>query len=414
AAAVAESEDLHEVCFVTFPAHCGDPKKSWTTLADRLRECKEALADVLIVGGCSARMGDPPEEWKTCHVHATEQCFHLVTSRELVDAYLREGSHLLTPGWLARWRDHIDEWGFSRETARDFFAESTTQLVLLDTGIDENARRHLKEFSEFVGLPSQVVPVGLGSFRSFLMEIVQEWRLAQERRKLAEYAMVFDILSSLPHARTETAVISRIMDLFQALCAPASLVYVPFTGGKAGDPQSTAASSFTEEAVKRRLTLLDKTHAWSESEDGFLVKIVHQDEVVGGLEIEGLAFPQYKDHYLNLTLTVLAACGLAIANARANDEIARAVEKREVLINELQEAMDDIRTLRGIVPICAHCKNVRNDKGFWERVETYVRDNTEAEFSHGICPECRKELYPELEGEQTSTPLLSEEPCAQD
>jgi PAS domain S-box-containing protein len=62
----------------------------------------------------------------------------------------------------------------------------------------------------------------------------------------------------------------------------------------------------------------------------------------------------------------------------------------------LQQALDEVRTLRGIVPICANCKKIRDDKGFWNQVEKYVSERTEAEFSHGICPDCAKKLYPEL------------------
>lgn len=60
---------------------------------------------------------------------------------------------------------------------------------------------------------------------------------------------------------------------------------------------------------------------------------------------------------------------------------------------ELKNAREEIKTLRGILPICAHCKKVRNDSGFWQQVEVYVRDHSEAEFTHGLCPDCEKELY---------------------
>jgi len=63
---------------------------------------------------------------------------------------------------------------------------------------------------------------------------------------------------------------------------------------------------------------------------------------------------------------------------------------------QLQEALDNIKTLRGLIPICANCKKIRDDEGFWNQVEVYVRDHTEADFSHGICPDCARELYPEL------------------
>jgi PAS domain S-box-containing protein len=71
---------------------------------------------------------------------------------------------------------------------------------------------------------------------------------------------------------------------------------------------------------------------------------------------------------------------------------------REKLIDKLQDALAKIKTLRGIIPICAACKKIRDDKGYWNQLESYIKEHSEADFSHGICPECAKELYPELEG----------------
>lgn len=70
-------------------------------------------------------------------------------------------------------------------------------------------------------------------------------------------------------------------------------------------------------------------------------------------------------------------------------------EEREGLIHELRDALSKIRALRGLLPICASCKKIRNDEGYWEQIEVYIRDHSEADFSHGICPECAKKLYPE-------------------
>ena len=82
----------------------------------------------------------------------------------------------------------------------------------------------------------------------------------------------------------------------------------------------------------------------------------------------------------------------------------RILELQDAMANkvqELQKALDDVRTLRGIIPICANCKKIRDDQGYWNQVEAYVRDHTEAEFSHSICPECMKELYPEFVRKKT-------------
>jgi hypothetical protein len=74
----------------------------------------------------------------------------------------------------------------------------------------------------------------------------------------------------------------------------------------------------------------------------------------------------------------------------------KAEEERERLILKLRDALSKVRTLSGMLPICASCKKIRNDKGYWEQIETYLRDHSEAEFTHGICPDCAKKLYPEF------------------
>ena len=74
----------------------------------------------------------------------------------------------------------------------------------------------------------------------------------------------------------------------------------------------------------------------------------------------------------------------------------RMEEEREKLIKDLQEALARVKVLSGMLPICSSCKKVRDDKGYWNQIEVYIRDHSEAEFTHGICPECMKKLYPDF------------------
>jgi hypothetical protein len=65
-------------------------------------------------------------------------------------------------------------------------------------------------------------------------------------------------------------------------------------------------------------------------------------------------------------------------------------------ITSLRNALNEVKTLRGLLPICSYCKNIRTDKGAWQKVEDYVQDRSDAEFSHGICPDCANKYYPDL------------------
>lgn len=85
----------------------------------------------------------------------------------------------------------------------------------------------------------------------------------------------------------------------------------------------------------------------------------------------------------------------------------RLVEKSEIehalrteleqKVKELEAALEEIKTLKGIIPICSSCKKIRDDEGYWQRIETYISKHSEADFSHGICPGCAKKLYPDLD-----------------
>ena len=68
-----------------------------------------------------------------------------------------------------------------------------------------------------------------------------------------------------------------------------------------------------------------------------------------------------------------------------------------ILLMASEKLQAEIKTLRGIVPICAHCKKIRDDQGYWQQVEQYVTNHSEAQFSHGICPECMEQVRAELE-----------------
>lgn len=74
----------------------------------------------------------------------------------------------------------------------------------------------------------------------------------------------------------------------------------------------------------------------------------------------------------------------------------KAEEKTKKLIQQLQDALAKVKLLSGLIPICTSCKKIRNDKGFWEQVESYISAHSEADFTHGVCPDCAKRLYPDI------------------
>ncbi|MGO8697670.1 MAG: PAS domain S-box protein [Limisphaerales bacterium] len=82
----------------------------------------------------------------------------------------------------------------------------------------------------------------------------------------------------------------------------------------------------------------------------------------------------------------------------------RAERERERLVCELQAALREVKTLSGLLPICTHCKKIRDDKGCWSQIELYVRDHSYADFTHGICPECADRFFRDLPKEDLNSP----------
>jgi hypothetical protein len=88
---------------------------------------------------------------------------------------------------------------------------------------------------------------------------------------------------------------------------------------------------------------------------------------------------------------VTAALGLQIKIVEKN---------RQKAWHEREEALEKLKILGGLLPICSSCKRIRDDRGCWTQVENYVKEHSEADFTHGICPECAKKLYPEIHEEK--------------
>lgn len=100
----------------------------------------------------------------------------------------------------------------------------------------------------------------------------------------------------------------------------------------------------------------------------------------------------------------------------AHDRLASELVERRRIEAALEEKKDkleitlaQVKTLSGFLPICSSCKKIRDDKGYWKQIETYIKDNSDAQFSHSVCPDCARQLYPDLDLDDTS-----EEPPAKD
>jgi DNA-binding response OmpR family regulator len=130
--------------------------------------------------------------------------------------------------------------------------------------------------------------------------------------------------------------------------------------------------------------------------------------VVQGFQAGGVDYvvkPFNREEVLARVQAHVQLHSLARALARRNRELEELAAQLRSRQAELEAALASIKTLRGLIPICCHCKKVRDDRGFWQQVEAYVAEHSSAQFSHGICPECMRAYYPEFpEADATGAP----------
>jgi hypothetical protein len=368
-----------DVFIETFPANCRagcNREKLERDILVRHPDCNR----LEWLGGCCLKnRAQPTKADERGWPYRLDTCFEMFLPQTNISHYIQQGAYLITPGWLNRWPEQIAEWGFNRETAVEFFAEFCAKLLLLDTQLHPDSHAHLSAFADFLRLPYEIVPVGLETLRLLIAVYVGEWRWQNERQEVqkkvseinqqaADYAMTFNLIGDLTQLITEAEVVERIFNLFAALFAPSAM---QFTSIVDHQPQKLWAypSASLSEPTPYITADLENGHQWAENDQGFSLRIEHDNHILGLLDIAGLTFPERKQEYLNLALTLVNVCGLAIANARA---------------------------LRGILPICANCKKIRDSQEQWHPLEVYILEHSEIDFSHGLCPECTMKLYPGL------------------
>jgi len=117
----------------------------------------------------------------------------------------------------------------------------------------------------------------------------------------------------------------------------------------------------------------------------FLTAKVSPEDIVKGFEIGASDYVTKPFNSAEL-----------MARVKTHIELKKSREAQNVLIKELRESIENIKTLKGLIPICASCKKIRDDSGYWSQVEDYLQVHSDASFSHGICPDCMKKLYPDL------------------
>lgn len=302
-----------DVKLMSFPAKCvGSPlnNEKIATLTSPIENQYSKI--IFIVSACrSNKITNTLQNRKIEMIHL-EQCFELILNREIIYHLIKQGYYLISSGWLKNYKHHINEWGFKEQTAKAFFRESVKKIMYLDTLESDEYVPKLNALSDYMGLPYEVLPVGLSHCRNFIDAIVSAWRADIERMNLneklskfskesADNYFIFRQLQNLVDYTDEDKIIKEIFSLLNILFAPQQISYQRKNIENEGDIICMNRTDVPFNTEKRNFLNID---------------IVHQNEVLGIINIYGIKFPEYIEQYRTIGTLISKIGGVAITNAR--------------------------------------------------------------------------------------------------
>ena len=373
ARAALEAENLEDAVLITFDARCGRTPLKPAEL-NALLDAQGDIEQVVVFGtACLAGFAGIDRPGCKTILHKLEQCFHLAADPACVLACLNEGAYLTTPGWLARWPVHIEEMGFNQSQARSMFAETTSTIILLDTGVDGQSAVRLDEFADYLDRPRKILCTGLASFRLHLVRPYLSWRaekqqkvlkeeIADVRQQLSQYAMSLDLISNLARIVTESEAVEAMLDVYAFLFAPQELCYLSFKNGRPDrlwTRPELPPDDPKRDALQKKLTDFSGESGFTTSGRGFMRRIVRRGEIRGIVAVEDIAFPKYIHEYLNLAISISDICELPIANARKYEILVETEER-------LQKANDELYRISTTDALTG----IANRRAYDERMDT--------------------------------------------
>jgi diguanylate cyclase (GGDEF)-like protein/PAS domain S-box-containing protein len=338
--AVQSSPDLQDVRFRLHPVDCDQVEAPWPGLGEAVASCRKDGCPVALVGGyCLTRPAKDLGLEGVCRLHQKSQCFEWLADKEVLDRFLQDGALLVLPGWLRDWEARVDaRWASDRKAAQSFFRELARKVVLLDTGIHPGIDRELKSFARFLRLPHEVCHVGLEHFRLNLVRIALSWRVEMEkaavedrlagaRQQMSDYARIGQLIGAVTGVKTAADARAGVLELFRVLLSPREVVFHA--------AESLIDLTGPEGSPVDRIVGLNADYAWTDDRRTVFLKVAHDRELLGVVELTDFSGPERRDHDLNLALGLARISGLALMNVRTLRALAqerdRAVEAEAAL-----------------------------------------------------------------------------------
>jgi len=262
-----------------------------------------------------------------------------------------------------------------------FIVEAATMIILYTAALHEE-RSRLKETARS---------------QARLMEAIARFDLSSHG--VASYNSLADALKLIVEAHAHYQSFSQSGEFTLAKRQGDSIVFL-LTQSHAADTEPTTIPFQSNQAQPMRLALLGRSGTMI-GLDYRGVKVMAAYEpvsildlgIVAKIDMAEIRAPFIRAGLISAVLAVLAIIAGAFLFIGVTEPLIKNLEQS---VAQLTEAMGRVKQLSGMLPICASCKKIRNDAGYWTQIESYIKEHSEAEFTHGICPECAEKLYPDM------------------
>ncbi|MDD1756727.1 MAG: GAF domain-containing sensor histidine kinase [Methanomassiliicoccales archaeon] len=320
-------EGLEDVDLAPYRTDSGDPRIGVEDLRSKLQPFWGSEGAVCIIG-IEADLSALDNVPRGYSIMQMSSCAELLAGPGLANDLLSKGAIAIVPWMLGRWRETLMASGPERVPSLPGFSDTTTEVVLLDTGLGDWSQGDLEELTERLRRPCSSLFVGLDYLRLRLSRGVIEARLRSElevsreestaqARMRSDYALAFDLLERISRGTDEERVTGSIIDVLHMLFSPGEVDYYALHADEGAQLFDYERAAFVKVNGGIVPSLIQGANQWDEASNGFRLKVEHKGKVLGVAALKDLSFPELSKDYLNLASQLSVVFGLAVANARA-------------------------------------------------------------------------------------------------
>jgi signal transduction histidine kinase len=276
-----------------------------------------------------------------------ENLYELFLPKNLVNYYHNEGYYILTSGGVKFWLNNIDDWELNKNKISEFSSVELKKLLILDTDIGLKTKDLAEEIYQKLKIPYEILPTGLDVLELHLTKLLNEFKLREEKQasldhiieaneQIANYEMAFDMIKILTQLKVEEEVIKCIINIFETLFSPKSIVFGTIKENQLDNVISRPSD--VKLNLKRTNSFLtqDKEYLLVE-ENSFLLKLKYKGSCYGIVNIREIEFPEYLSRYLSLAMITGRICALAINNARVYQKLDNTLKRLRESNKDLEE-----------------------------------------------------------------------------